>query len=93
MAVILFNSLGQKGAIALWAFVVIAQCMMGSSTVGESLAAFLATHFDSWPIFEGHAFFTSFLQRLGSLSRSRASLFTLLVPDELVQYTGIAVNS
>jgi len=31
MAVILFNSLGRKGTIALWAFIVIAQYMMGSS--------------------------------------------------------------
>jgi hypothetical protein len=47
MAVILFNSLGQRGTIALWAFVVITQYMMGSSTVGESLVACLATHFHS----------------------------------------------
>jgi cell shape-determining protein MreD len=49
MAVILFNSLGQRGTIALWAFVVIAQYLMGSNIVGESLAACLPPHFDSCP--------------------------------------------
>jgi hypothetical protein len=38
MAAILFNSLGQKGTIALWAFVVIAQYMMGSSMVRNLLS-------------------------------------------------------
>ena len=33
MATILFNSLNKKGALVLWAFVVVAQYMMGSSMV------------------------------------------------------------
>ena len=33
MAQIFFNSFGQKGCLAVWAFIVITQYMMGSSMV------------------------------------------------------------
>jgi hypothetical protein len=33
MAQIIFNSLGKNGTLSVWSFVVLAQYMMGSSTV------------------------------------------------------------
>ncbi|KAF9505496.1 hypothetical protein BS47DRAFT_1374301 [Hydnum rufescens UP504] len=60
MAVILFNSLGQRGTIALWAFVVIAQYMMGSSTLlAASRQSFAFSRDGALP-------FSSYLYRMNS---------------------------
>lgn len=57
MASILFNSLGQKGTMTLWAFVVLVQYMMGSSTVSVMYAFRPSVDFWDPPS-------VSFLQRL-----------------------------
>lgn len=40
MAQIFFNSFGQKGCLAVWAFIVVTQYMMGSSMVRVGLGFF-----------------------------------------------------
>ena len=37
MAQIFFNSFGQKGALAIWAIIVVVQYMMGSSFVSDTI--------------------------------------------------------
>lgn len=45
MATIFFNSFGQKGTLAVWAVVVIAQYMMGSSMVRQLMfVLYILTH-------------------------------------------------